>query len=459
VKLRHRIAALVVLTQTVLVTALTLHSANTERTRAYEEMSGYARMMAKVFAGRWISQLMEHQAFDRSEAEQFMGVMMALDARIAGVVVARQDGTVLAGVVNPKWVAAEGARDAALAGLLRMEVGEQGYKAVSIALDRGGTEFGRIKIVFSLAGLRHEILRATLVWVGLGAVFVGVGVAGAFAIAARVTRPLEVVVGAMGRVEQGDLTQQVQLKSRDEIGAAARSFNKMVEGLRERQFIQDTFSRYVSRQVAEKILRDRGELKLRGEKRTVTVLFADIRGFTPFVQKLDPEKVFEMLNEYFSVMVDVVFKYGGLLDKYIGDAIMVVYNVPLDQRYHELRAVLTGLEIQERIITLNERRRAKNEPAISAGIGINTAEVVAGSLGSAERLEYTVIGAGVNLAQRIESQTERGKLFISENTWQAVKAHVEAVKLDAVKVKGIDEPVPIYWVLKATVPEDFNEIG
>jgi adenylate cyclase len=138
---------------------------------------------------------------------------------------------------------------------------------------------------------------------------------------------------------------------------------------------------------------------------------------------------------------------------------MVVYNVPLDQRYHELRAVLTGLEIQERILVLNEERVARNEPAISAGIGVNTAEVVAGSLGAAERLEYTVIGAGVNLAQRIESQTERGKLFISESTWLKVRDHVEAVKLDAVKVKGIDEPVPLYWVLKANVPEDFNEIG
>ncbi len=458
-KLRHKISFFVVILLVVLITSITVKSARTEADNTYEEMSNYAKMMAKVVAVNWIKEIVGNDRAVKDDLSRLINVMMSVDERIACIVISDNNRNIIAGDISRKWVEFSGSKLEALPKLLDSDLKQEGFKTVSVSIDTDGAVNGNIRIIFSLSSLKEKITRSLVLWLAIGLSFIAVGIAGAFVIANRLTVPLNKVVDAMSRVEAGDLEQKVHVKTSDEIGIMAGAFNKMVEGLREREFIKDTFSRYVSKQVADKILKEKDYRNLKGEKRIVTVLFADIRGFTPLSETLPPEKVIGILNEYFSIMIDVVFKYGGVLNKFLGDAIMVTYNAPLDQRYHELRAILTGLEIQERVAKINEKRRLNGETQINMGIGINTGEAVAGNVGSSERLEYTVIGAGVNLAQRIESSTEKGQLHISEKTYNAVKDFIEVLRLEPVRVKGISEPVQLYSAIKAKVPEDFYENG
>ncbi len=222
----------------------------------------------------------------------------------------------------------------------------------------------------------------------------------------------------------------------------------MTQGLKEREWIKTTFARYVSHQVAEKILRDKEELDFDGELRNVTILFADIRGFTSLAETLGPREVVGLLNEYFSAMINVIFKYEGTLDKFVGDQVMALYGAPLNQDTPELRAVKTALEMQQAIAELNQRRARKNLPVSHIGIGINTGEVVAGNIGSEKRMEYTVIGDEVNIAERIEASALRDQILISERTYQAIKSDVEVTPLQDTKVRGRREPVQVYSVVR-----------
>lgn len=464
-KLRHKIAFFVVLLLTVLISAVVIRSAKAGMDAAEEAMSSYARMTAKTIAGKWISDIiavkkeggLSSRPSVRKEMEGFIGVVMSMDRKIASIVVSDGQGRVIAGNINPDWVEYDATEAEALEWIISKGIERGGFKSVSVDISTDDARMGNVKIIFSLSDLKKEIFSSALKWLFLGLGFVSVGIIGAFFISNRITRPLGKVVNAMARVEEGDLAQKVETSASDEVGKMALQFNKMVEGLREREFIKETFSKYVSKQVAARILKDGDYKKLKGERRVVTVLFADMRGFTAMASALPPEEVMEMLNEYFSIMIDIVFKYGGMLDKFIGDAIMAVYNAPLDQRQHELCAIMTGLDIQEQVAGINAKRLSEGKEQINVGIGINTGEAVAGNIGSSERLEYTVIGSGVNLAQRIESFTKKGQLLISETTYEAVRSFVEVIKLEPTTVKGISEPVELYAVLKAKPPEDFHE--
>jgi class 3 adenylate cyclase len=258
--------------------------------------------------------------------------------------------------------------------------------------------------------------------------------------------PINQVVQAMRQVQTGQLETELPTHRTDEMGILAEAYNYMVRGLRDRAKLQDAFSRYVSKQVYEKF--QAGQIELSGEKRQATVLFSDIRSFTTLSEQMDPNDVVIMLNEYFTVMVESIFKYEGFLNKFIGDALMAVYNVPLDQTFPELRAVCTALEMKNNLDTLNISRSKKGLFAIKMGIGINTGAVVAGNIGHKKRLEYTVIGDAVNLAQRLESQTKESNvsLLVSEATWRAVAPFVEGAALPPVMLKGKSEPVAIFRI-------------
>ncbi|MEM6531291.1 MAG: adenylate/guanylate cyclase domain-containing protein [Myxococcota bacterium] len=261
-----------------------------------------------------------------------------------------------------------------------------------------------------------------------------------------VVSPLRRIMHSMRAVHGGDLSQEVAIEKSDEIGVLASNFNFMLQGLREREQLKDAFNRYVSRQVYEKL--KGGELRLSGEEKNATILFSDIRSFTSLSERLSAPEIVEMLNEYFTEMVEIVFRYDGFINKFIGDAIMAVYNAPLEQAHPELRAVRTAVEMQHALARLNQKRQARGQIPIKVGIGINTGPVVAGNIGHEKRLEYTVIGDAVNLAQRIESQTKvtGTTVLISEATYRAVASHVTVEPLQPVKVKGKQEPVRLYSV-------------
>ena len=218
---------------------------------------------------------------------------------------------------------------------------------------------------------------------------------------------------------------------------------------REKKKIRGAFQYYLTASVVNEILKDPSKLKLGGDKKHLSVLFSDIRGFTSISEKLSPEELVRLLNEYLTAMTDIVFKYDGLLDKYIGDAVMAVYGAPLDQPDHALRAGRTALEMMSELQRLQARWAAEGRPYVDIGVGINTGDMVVGNMGSEMRFDYTVMGDAVNLASRLEgTNKEYGtNIIISEFTYEEIKAELYCRELDAVRVKGKNRPIRIYELL------------
>ncbi len=218
---------------------------------------------------------------------------------------------------------------------------------------------------------------------------------------------------------------------------------------RENRKIKSVFSKYVSKQVVEQLLKN-PDVKLGGEKKVITVMFTDIRGFTAMSEKMDPKQVLNVLNEYLSAMTDIVFENEGTLDKFIGDAVMALFGTPVYYKDHALRAVKTGLAMQKKLDELNKKWASEGRTTLKIGIGVNTGEVVAGNMGSLKRMEYTVIGDTVNLASRLESlNKDLGTSFlISESTYEQVKDRIKVNKFEGVKVKGKELQLTVYEVLE-----------
>jgi len=218
---------------------------------------------------------------------------------------------------------------------------------------------------------------------------------------------------------------------------------------REKKKIRSAFQYYLTASVINEMLKNPAKLKLGGDKKDLTVLFSDIRGFTTISEKLTPEELVALLNEYLTAMTNQVFHYDGLLDKYMGDAIMAVFGAPLDQPDHARRACLTALAMMRDLRRLQEKWKEEGRPAFDIGIGINSGDMVVGNMGSEMRFDYTVMGDMVNLGSRLEgTNKEYGtNIIISEFTYEVVKDSMCCRELDGVRVKGKIKPVKIYELL------------
>ena len=230
-------------------------------------------------------------------------------------------------------------------------------------------------------------------------------------------------------------------------GAATYSYQMYINSL-ERKYVENLFGKFVSPQVLEKLLTEKKNISMEGQRKIMTVLFSDIRGFTELSETTPADEVILILNEYLTEMVEVILKHNGTLDKYIGDAIMAFYNDPIEMEDHALRAVKTAVEMKETLDKLNKKWKSEGKPVLNMGIGINTGEMIVGHLGSPRLVDYTVIGDNVNLASRIEGlNKEYGtNIIIGEATYEEVKDDIEAVYLDECKVKGKQNAVKIYSV-------------
>lgn len=227
---------------------------------------------------------------------------------------------------------------------------------------------------------------------------------------------------------------------------------------RKRKQIKGAFQFYLNPQVVEEVLKDPSKLKLGGEKRELSILFSDVRGFTTISEALTPEELSNLLNEYLTPMTDIVFNYEGTLDKYIGDALMAIFGAPLKypDNGHAWRACHVALDMIDKLHELQPGWRARGLPEVDVGIGINSGEVSVGNMGSSQRFDYTVMGDAVNLASRVEGINKNYKtnIVITEFTLKEAAHKVFVRELDSVKVKGKDRPVTIYELLaKEPVPE------
>jgi adenylate cyclase len=218
---------------------------------------------------------------------------------------------------------------------------------------------------------------------------------------------------------------------------------------REKKKIRGAFQYYLTASVINEMLKDPTKLKLGGDKKNLTVLFSDIRGFTTVSEKLTPEDLVHLLNEYLTAMTDIVFKYEGLLDKYMGDAIMAVYGAPLDQPDHALRGCRTALDMLDALKDLQKKWASEGRPILNIGVGLNSGDMVVGNMGSQMRFDYTVMGDSVNLGSRLEGiNKEYGtNIIISESTYESVKDELVCRELDSVRVKGKKLPVKIFELI------------
>lgn len=214
--------------------------------------------------------------------------------------------------------------------------------------------------------------------------------------------------------------------------------------------IKSTFKKYVSKQIVDKILENEDLLNLGGQELTLTTIFTDIRGFTNMSEKMDPIDVVKTLNEYFDLMIDVVFKYNGTLDKIIGDALMIIYGAPIYGHDDTKRALLTAIEMQHLLLDFNAARKLNGIDPIEIGIGINRGKAIAGNIGSKDQMNYTVIGDAVNLAARLCSNADAGQILVSESVVSEVEnlGLFDFQKLEAIKVKGKEQEVQIFALVK-----------
>lgn len=222
----------------------------------------------------------------------------------------------------------------------------------------------------------------------------------------------------------------------------------MMEDITREKRLRNTMSRYMSKPVVDQLLAT-GDVELGGTGRDVSVLFSDIRGFTSISERLGAKETVALLNEYFTDMVDIVFAHNGVLDKYIGDMLMAVFGSVLQSTEDAVNAVMVGNKMMTALHHLNRRRAARGSETIRIGIGISTGNVVAGNIGSLKRMEYTVVGDRVNLAERLESANKfyGTSILICEATYMAVNDHAAAREIDLIRVRGRETPIAIYEAL------------
>ncbi len=275
-------------------------------------------------------------------------------------------------------------------------------------------------------------------------------------ILSSIARPVGHLRDRMLEVGSGVLLTQARIDGLDTFGRLASEFNRMVEGLRQRDVLKETFGRYVTRQVADEILA--GRVALGGERRTATVLFSDIRGFTAISEQLPPEEVVRFLNEYLTMMVDCVAEHGGVLDKFIGDAVLAVFGVPVGTGSvagAAAAAVACAQAMGRRLDDLNVRRAERGAAPIRIGIGLHTGELVAGNIGSPKRMQYTVIGDTVNVGARLESLTkDHGRRILLSGSTAALvsdQALLPLLPLGTVSVRGRQEPLALFGLDESDV--------
>ena len=319
--------------------------------------------------------------------------------------------------------------------------------------DRSGKIIGAIVVASSVNWVESRLwpIAESAMLVLLLAVAITIPVV--FLLSRRVSKPLGELHRAVDAIGGGNFDTRLEINSHDEFGCVAKAVNSMAVGLGERDRVKTAFARYVSHQVMDSILDSKVD-QLKGDRRRISVLFCDLRGFTTISEGLTPEKVVQLLNEYFERMVEVVFRNKGTLDKFIGDGLMVIFGAPEDDTYQEENAVKAAIEMQSELRALSLKWKAEGVD-LRIGIGINSGPAIVGNIGSSRRMEYTAIGDTVNLASRLESATkELGVgILVSEYTHNALRGSFRFKNMGSVHVKGRMDPVLTYSVEEELVPK------
>ncbi|MDY6856755.1 MAG: adenylate/guanylate cyclase domain-containing protein [Thermodesulfobacteriota bacterium] len=277
-----------------------------------------------------------------------------------------------------------------------------------------------------------------------------IGVLVSMVLGLRFSRPISRLVMATEKIIEGDYEYRVHLKNNDELGTLASAFNKMSKELNKKAIMQDSFGKYIGSDVLDMIMENPENLWLKGFRNEATIIITDIRGFTAYSEVNEPEEVVERLNEYLRITTQVILDYGGYVDKFIGDAVLGVFGVPIYHEDHVERAVRAAFDMQS---AFQKASKNGNRLLSSVGIAINTGVVVSGNIGSQFKMEYTVIGDSVNIASRLNAMAGSGEIIISKKAYDLLKNIITVETLPSQKLRGRSEEVEVY---KALSIKDMN---
>ena len=294
------------------------------------------------------------------------------------------------------------------------------------------------KVLFPIFNFLRHFALAGLVCIALVIILIRL-------VTGRLARSVREVAQAAGEVAKGNFQEVAPTPSRDEIGVLVKSFNAMVQGLREKEYIQDTFGRYVDPQVARQLMQSPEATRLGGRKRKVAIMMTDIRGFTPLCERLSPEETITIINQYLSQFIDVIRQHQGIIVDFLGDAILVFFDSlrePLEAAVK--RAACCALDLRRATVAFNEKARQEGLPELETGIGLNAGEVVVGNIGSSKRTKYGIVGGPVNATHRIQALAEGGDIVVSEAFFRLLPDNFKAARTFTAKLKGIEEEATLY---------------
>ena len=263
----------------------------------------------------------------------------------------------------------------------------------------------------------------------------------------KMVRTIQEISRAAEGVARGDYGDPLPVKTADEMGQLITSFNKMVVGLKERDFIGNTFGRYVDQEIAKDLLSRPEAIRLGGEKREVAILMSDIRNFTPLSESLNPEGTIRVINHYFSHMIEAIHQNRGIIVDFFGDSVLVFFD-PLENPVETVarQAVQCGLDMQARMKRFNVEMQAEGLPEIQMGIGINVGDAVVGNIGSERRAKYGIVGPSVNITSRIQAESKGGQILVSESAYRYLKRDLRVKSSFEVPLKGVTERATLFEI-------------
>ena len=324
---------------------------------------------------------------------------------------------------------------------------------------------GYALVTFSQSGLEDSARRSIQAIIGATVLIIALGIAMAFALGRRITNPINNLVDASRAIGKGEYTFKFKERRHDELGLLMDAFNEMAEGMLEKSQVKNALSRYVSPGVARKILSNLSTVELDSKEVEGTVLFADIVGFTQIAEKTQPEALIAMLNKYFSLITYACTINHGTVDKYLGDGVMLIFGAPEPDEEHVFNTMVCALLAQKLIAHESEQRTQQGEFSVKFKIGMNTGSMLAGNMGSKERMEYTVVGDTVNLASRLCGITNGGQIVMSREMYMfdGIRERIVAGEYQSIRLRGISEPVSTYLLegliadLQEIVDKQFEE--
>lgn len=301
--------------------------------------------------------------------------------------------------------------------------------------------FSTAEIEQTILGMIQTIIAATIIMILLG-IFVSLHMG------RRISKPLHSLMDASREISKGNYQYQVKERRNDELGNLTEELNRMADGLLEKTQVENAFSRYVSKNIAKEIMDNLQHVELGGRHVEASVIFADIVGFTELSGMHPAEEITGILNDYFSYITLASKMYQGTIDKYMGDCAMIVFGAPEEDNQHKLHAIYCAVMIQKLFEQINVIRKANNKLTVTFRIGINSGSMLAGNLGSNERMQYTVVGESVNLAARLQHIAESNQIIISREFYNDpdIQWRLTAKKHKSIKLRGIQDEVTTYMV-------------